>query len=127
LVAIGKKDRVELSWTAVAYATSYTVHRGTETGVYTDTFTSPSADYSDRDVVRGTMYYYVVSASNAAGESDNSAEQKARPLAVPVKVTGLAATAGDGQVSLSWTAPLGAETYHIKRRKGSGPWKTANL
>jgi len=38
----------------------------------------------------------------------------------PGSPTGLAVTAGDGQVSLSWTASSGATSYHVKRSTTSG-------
>ncbi|HZG74719.1 MAG TPA: hypothetical protein VEZ72_02560, partial [Paenibacillus sp.] len=34
---------------------------------------------------------------------------------VPSAPTGLSATAGDAQVSLSWSAATGAESYNVKR------------
>src|SRR5262249_15958260 len=43
-------------------------------------------------------------------------------LATPV---GLSATAGNGQVSLSWQASIGANGYHVKRGKiDGGPYET---
>ena len=68
-------------------------------------------------------YYYVVSAVSAGGESAYSAEVSATPtLGVPNAPTGLAATPGDNQVALSWTAPaVGSPTsYNVKRSITSG-------
>lgn len=42
------------------------------------------------------------------------------PTSAPPAPAGLAATPGDGQVSLSWTASPGATTYNVKRGTTSG-------
>jgi hypothetical protein len=74
--------QVMLSWAAVAGATSYTVKRGTAVGgPYTALAPQITAtSYVDPTVMNGTAYYYEVSASNAAGET-NSAAVPATPVA----------------------------------------------
>ena len=65
----------------------------------------------------------MVSAVNSAGESANSAEVNATPsvpVTIPAVPTGLAATAGNAQVVLSWNASSGATSYHVKRATVSG-------
>src|SRR5262245_12347223 len=42
------------------------------------------------------------------------------PATAPSAPTGLAATAGNAQVSLSWTASAGATTYKVKRSTTAG-------
>ncbi|WP_407644625.1 cellulose binding domain-containing protein [Cohnella cholangitidis] len=79
-------------------------------------------------MTNGTTYYYVVSAVNAAGESANSAQASATPIAVPTvpaAPTGLTATGGNAQVALSWTASSGAVSYNVKRATtNGGPYAT---
>ena len=68
----------------------------------------------------------MVSALNASGESANSSQASATPvssapaLPIPAVPTALAATAGNQQISLTWTASSGATSYHVKRATTSG-------
>ena len=77
---------------------------------WTETFLANAStpSYPDGVVTNGTTYYYKVSAENAIGESAPSNEASATPTAPPEPPgtpTDLQALAGDGTVSLSWTAP----------------------
>ena len=66
---------VVLTWTAAAGATTYTVKRGTVAGAESVLATGiVGTTYTDSTVVKGLRYYYVVSASNGAGQGPNSAE-----------------------------------------------------
>ena len=109
---------VALAWNASAGANSYKVKRGTVPGgPYTEVATSnpPNMNFTDRAAANGTTYYYVVTALNGAGESVNSIEASATPIAQPAAPTGLAATSANGSVSLTWIAPVGAASYMIWR------------
>jgi lysophospholipase L1-like esterase/fibronectin type 3 domain-containing protein len=80
LAAVGGNGKVTLNWAAPAMATSYNIKRSTTPGSgHTTIGTSASPTFIDTGVVNGTTYYYVVSAANAAGESNNSAEASAMP------------------------------------------------
>jgi fibronectin type 3 domain-containing protein len=122
LAATAGDTQVSLTWTASSGATSYHVKRSTTSGGPYIQLSSPTAtSYMDTGLTDGTKYFYVVSALNSSGESANSAEASATPaLAIPAIPTGLAATAGDTQVSLTWTASSGATSYHVKRSTTSG-------
>ncbi len=78
---------VTLTWNAGGGATSYTVKRGTASGgPYTaiGTVTSPApTTLTDSGLTNGSTYYYVVSGTNSAGTSPNSAQVAATPLAPP--------------------------------------------
>ena len=82
LTATAGLSQVNLNWSAATRATSYTVKRATSSGgpyivVGSSVLTT---NYTDKSVVDGTKYYYVVSASNEGGESANSNEASATPF-----------------------------------------------
>ena len=127
LTATAGSGQVGLSWSASSGATSYNVKRSTTSGGPYTTIASPTTtSYTDTGVTNGTTYYYVVSGVNTAGESANSSQVSATPQqAVPAAPTNLTATAGSGQVGLSWSASSGATSYNVKRSTTSGgPYTT---
>src|SRR5690606_4038964 len=65
----------------------------------------------------GTTYYYRVLATNASGSSSLASAFSA--LTYPATPTGLAATAGNAQVSLDWDDMTGAASYTVKRYANS--------
>ena len=111
-----------MAWSSSSDATSYHVKRGTTSGgPYTEAGSATTTNYTDTSLTNGTKYFYVVSALNASGESANSTEVSVTPsspvLAAPKD---LIATAGNRQVSLTWTASSGATSYHVKRAATNG-------
>jgi len=124
LLATAGNSQVSLNWTASTGATSYHVKRSTTNGgPYTQVSAPASANFTDTGLTNGTTYYYVVSALNASGESADSSQASATPAAPitrPAAPTGLTATAGNAQVSLTWTASAGATSYDVKRSATSG-------
>ena len=119
LQAIAGNAQVSLAWSASTGATSYNVKRSaTSGGPYAKIYSPATANYIDTSLTNGTKYFYVVSAVNSAGESANSAEVNATPTAPanpPPTPTNLQATAGNAQVSLTWSASTGATSYNVKR------------
>jgi fibronectin type 3 domain-containing protein len=124
LQATAGNTQVGLVWTASTGATSYHVKRSTTSGgPYTQVAAPTTTSDADTGLTNATTYYYVVSALNAAGESANSSQVSATPVAPttpPATPTGLQATAGNAEVSLAWTASAGATSYHVKRSTTSG-------
>ncbi len=124
LIAAAGNTQVNLSWNVSAGATGYHVKRSTTSGgAYTQISAPTTNSFTDTGLTNGTTYYYVVSALSAGVESANSAQASATPtapLTPPAAPTGLQATAGDAQVSLSWTASATASSYHVKRSTTSG-------
>jgi titin len=118
LTATPGDSQVTLSWTAPksdggATISGYVIHEGTRAGGETNDpvrgspVTGTSTTVTGLD--NGTTYYFTVTAVNRAGQGQASAEVSATPApgpgAVPGAVAGLTATAGNGRVTLSWSAP----------------------
>jgi fibronectin type 3 domain-containing protein len=124
LTATAGNAQVTLNWSASGGATGYHVKRSTTSGgPYTQVAAPGSPGFTDTSVSDGTTYYYVVSALDSAGESANSAEVSALPVAptsIPPAPTGLSATPGSGLVTLGWSLSNGATSYHVKRATTSG-------
>ena len=122
LAAAPGDARVTLNWTVSSDATGYYVERSITTGgPYTQVSMQTTSSYTDAGLTNGTKYYYVVSAYNSVGQSANSAGVSAMPMpTAPATPTGLAATAGNAQVGLIWTASVGATSYQVKRSTSSG-------
>lgn len=114
LQATGGNAQVALTWSPGSSGgsaiTAYKIYRSTTSGAET-LLASPAGtgtSYTDSTAVNGTPYFYEVSAVNAIGESVLSNEATATPAAAPTAPTApqsLGATAGDSQVSLSWSVP----------------------
>jgi flagellar biosynthesis protein FliR len=116
-----------VSWTAVAGATSYKVYYSATAGVTksnaTNSFPNATSPQVITGLIDGTTYYFIVTAADASGESAASSEVSATPLARP---SGIQVTAGDGQVTVSWTAAAGATSYNIYYSTAAGQETTAS-
>jgi fibronectin type 3 domain-containing protein len=119
LVASGSIGQISLSWTGVSGATSYNVYRGSAAGSETLLATGvTSASYVDSGLSSGTTYFYKVTAIVSGVESGASNEASA--TTAPAAPTSPSAMAGNEQVTLTWTAPTGAQSYRIYRSTSSG-------
>jgi DNA/RNA endonuclease G (NUC1)/fibronectin type 3 domain-containing protein len=126
LAATPGNAHIALNWNSVSGATSYTVKRSTISGgPYTNIATPATNSYDDTTAVNGTPYFYVVSATNGAGEGANSSEVAATATAIPPAPTSLVATAGNTTVGLTWNTSVGATSYNVKRSTtNGGPYTT---
>ncbi len=122
LTASAANAQVNLTWNASSGATGYYVKRSTTSGAETQIATLSATTFADNAVTNDTKYFYVVSSYNSYGQSANSAEASATPIAPPPPAApaGLQATAGNTQVSLTWNASTGATIYHVKRSTTNG-------
>ena len=103
LRAVAGDAEVTLNWNAVGGATGYKVKRSPISGSgYADIATNATLSYTNMGLANGTLYYFVVSASNAYGESTNSSEISARPTASAATQIGFSETGG--QIQLNWPA-----------------------
>jgi Glycoside hydrolase family 44 len=86
LAATVGSGTVTLTWNPGGGATSYTVKRAAVSGgpyLSLGAVTDTKATYTDTGLTNGVNYYYVVSGSNAAGSSPNSAELAVAPIVPP--------------------------------------------
>ena len=115
-VEIGNNQAV-LTWDAVSGATEYRVYRADSPGgALVRLTTVTDTTFIDSGVTNDTTYRYIVRAANSLGESPDSTEISATPMAIaPPAPANFTAAAGDGQVALSWTISAGAEEYRIYR------------
>ena len=85
--------QVTISWSTVSDATSYNIYWSTTPGVTKTNGTkiiSATSPYTHTGRINVTTYYYVVTAQNSYGESSESNEVNATPLAID---TGFGGTA----------------------------------
>jgi endonuclease I/fibronectin type 3 domain-containing protein len=126
LVATGGNAVVNLTWSQSASPgiAQNQVYRSTtgSGGPYSLLATlAATTSYADSAVANGNTYFYTVTAVNPGGESDPSAYSGATPSCpLPSAPLGLAATAGNAQVALSWASVAGATSYQVKRASVSG-------
>jgi hypothetical protein len=122
LTATGGSSQIGLSWTAPSGAASYTVKRSAADGGPYEIVASniTALTYTDTTVANNTPYYYVVTASNAAGESANSNQATATAvLAIPGIPGSLLSASGNGEARIYWTGSSGAASYNVKRSPAS--------
>jgi regulation of enolase protein 1 (concanavalin A-like superfamily) len=101
LTAVAGDRAVALSWFASTTAANYYVKRSTTSGSgYTSIATNASLAFTNTGLANGTLYYFVVSAANAAGEGTSSTEVSARPTSLAP--TQLGFVAAGNQFQLNW-------------------------
>ena len=126
--AISQDSRVRITWNRVGNADSYNIKRSTSpSGPYTlieEDITD--LEYTDIGIVNKTEYYYVVSAVNRGGESDNSSEVFSMPIAqLPQEPTEIKVISREDGLTLSWSPVYNATSYTVKRSDISGgPYET---
>jgi fibronectin type 3 domain-containing protein/uncharacterized lipoprotein NlpE involved in copper resistance len=115
-VSAGVMDaKVTVSWFAVPGANSYNVYRSvSQTGTYTKIGASESPTYIDTVFARGT-YYYKVSAVSADGFESVYSEPMSATATGPSAPTNVSASIVDVEVTVSWNAVLGANSYNVYR------------
>lgn len=103
--AVIGNTEVLLSWTGTVGATSYSIERATSsTGNYSVTASGITENMYNKTGVGTTSYYYKVAAVYPSGTSAYSAAVHATASNSAPSIPGTpTATAGDGQVALTWT------------------------
>ncbi|WP_051287555.1 S-layer homology domain-containing protein [Paenibacillus taiwanensis] len=109
LTALAGNGKVTLNWGGVEQAAAYKIYSSTVQGAYgteTATVTGNVYSYDVTPLVNGTTYYFVVRATTAGGDGPASFEASAVPSTVPAAPTDVIATAGNGQATVQWKAPV---------------------
>jgi fibronectin type 3 domain-containing protein len=88
LAATSGDTQIQLSWSPVTDATSYSVYWAKVAGVApggagVTKITAATTSYTHTGLTNGDTYYYVITATGMAGEGAPSAEKSARPLPPP--------------------------------------------
>ena len=126
--------QVSLSWTSGGNGgsaiTGWKYQQKEGSGDFGDWTSIPNSgasttSYTVTNLTNGTSYQFKVLAVNAKGDGAASdASDAATPGTVPAAPTGLTATAGNGQVSLSWTAGddggFDVTGWKYQQKEGSG-------
>ena len=124
LSASPKTDQIELSWFYPSTTATFNVSRSTvHNGPYAPIATGLSSNYFvDTNVAAGTLYYYVASAVDAAGQSVNSSEASAS-LAGPPSSQWL--TEDVGAVGAVGSFNLSGSRFTVQG-SGSDIWNSAD-
>jgi fibronectin type 3 domain-containing protein len=121
---------VDLAWTDNATnEVTYRIFRKNGTGgVFNQIATLPpnTTSYKDTGLSPGTLYDYHIEAWNISGNNDRTG---ATVYTVSPAITTLSAAAGNAQVALSWTAPVGGPslTYNVYRGTAAGAESTTPI
>jgi chitodextrinase len=104
--------QVALTWTAptssggsaiIGYRVTPFIGGAAQTATATG---STATSYTVTGLANGTTYTFTVAATNSAGTGPPSNQSSSlTPLTVPAAPTGVAGTAGNAQVALTWTPP----------------------
>jgi hypothetical protein len=84
LTATGSDGQVSLCWTPSAEASSYSIYGGTEGNRQMIRSEWTATSFAHTGLTNGSLYYYIVRACNAGGESDPSNEVSATPQRMTV-------------------------------------------
>jgi hypothetical protein len=112
LVATGDRLTVMLSWYSPAddgglEISGFVVYRGEDDDSLEElsTWEASPTIYTDEEVQAGVTYNYAVAAVTSYGEGPMSGVASALPIGPPGIPGDLKAISGDGEVTLTWTAP----------------------
>ena len=125
LTGQGTHNNSALSWTASTGSGSitYNIYRSATSGSgYSKIASAVSTNYyNDAGATDGSVYYYVVTAQNAGGETAYSNEFDVEPINNFLLAT---AAPGNAQVALSWASATGATQYDVKYGTATGVYGT---
>ncbi|MFF2480014.1 S-layer homology domain-containing protein, partial [Paenibacillus sp. NPDC058071] len=110
LSATSGDSKVSLAWSPVPGSTGYKIYQSTAAGNYgAEILAVGQADNTAviKGLANGTTYYFAVKALNGSLEGAYSNQASAIPATVPAAPTGITVIAGNGEATISFTAPAG--------------------
>jgi hypothetical protein len=118
VTAVVNGTSVNISWSSVSGATSYSVYRGPTGTTSEKILTTSSTTATDASPLDG-LNYYRITASNAAGESEQSNFGYCRytDQTPPATPTGVSVTYQNYHLVVSWNAAQGAAHYAVWSRR----------
>jgi alpha-tubulin suppressor-like RCC1 family protein/alpha-acetolactate decarboxylase len=108
LTAESGNAAITLTWAPVSGSTGYNIYQrlGSDTyGAEVATVTGSVYSHEVTGLTNGTMYNFTIKAINPGGISDPSDEVSATPMTVPSAPTEVRAVSGNGQATITFTAP----------------------
>lgn len=122
--AVSANSQVTVSWNSVNGAAGYNIWRSTvhlSQGTQLNSSAVTALSYTDTTAVNGTTYYYSVTSLSAGGESVPSAQAMALAhIPAAGAPTGVSASGGNGQITVSWNPVSGATSYNVYYQVTSG-------
>jgi len=115
-----------VSWTSVAYASSYELQESANGGVWTASYAGAALSKGVSGKGAGS-YAYRIRACQAAACSGWSASQTTAVQFAPTAAATLSspANAANGNYTVSWTSVSGADRYVLEHSVNAGAWVTA--
>lgn len=129
VTAVAEPGQVRVTWDNVQGATSYNLYYSATAGVTKATGTKISngaSPYIITPLTNGVLYYFVVTAVNAVGESVESGQATATPTPdpAPAAPTDVRAVPGPAQATITWSQVPGAASYNLYHSATAGVTKT---
>ncbi|MDP4097814.1 pectinesterase family protein [Paenibacillus sp. P96] len=111
-----RSSQADLHWESVPYATHYTVKRSdSPEGPFVAVASQISSlTFRDGGLENGATYYYVISATSVAGESEDSVAVSVTPYS-HLSTPAFTAKPVPGGAELEWQSVPGAQAYDVKR------------
>ncbi len=118
LKAASGNQKVKLTWDYIQGDIWYNIYWDTRTGVTKKTGTKISSyyiksPYTHNYLTNGVTYYYIITAENDYGESEESDEVSATPLAFPSTPEIATITPSDSQIKITWYPVDDALSYNL--------------
>jgi hypothetical protein len=103
LSATPGSNQVVLTWNAASGATGYNLKRSLTSGSgYITNASVTMTNYTDTLTTNGTLYYYVISATNTGGASANSTEVSARPVSLSTLLLNFNLSPDGSSLQMNW-------------------------